>query len=77
MMPTRDELIEKMGKALYDRAEGLKGVWMPEVAGLCDKYFDFAEAALQALLSSLPGNKPITTFKEQAGRYQQLIGMKK
>lgn len=83
MMPTREQIIEKMGKALYDRTEGLKGVWLPEVPGLCDKYFDFAEAALQALLESLPisitiqtiGQQPLPNINEEY--YKQLLGMKK
>lgn len=41
--------IERVAKALYDADEGLKGVWMPEVPGLCDKYFHFAKAAIEVM----------------------------
>lgn len=49
-----DEIINAMAKAIYDRQEGLKGPWMPEVPGLCDVYFDCAEAALRVLQDKMP-----------------------
>ena len=74
-MLSKEQIIERMARAIYDRQEGLKGVWAPKVPGLCDKYFDFAEAALNALLDSLPcSDKEL--YDQTDILYHKLLAMK-
>jgi len=75
----KDKIIETMAKAVYDRVEGLKGVWAPRESGLCDVYYDTAEAALQALLQELkesPSKSGLWMAAFNAGAYQQLLNMR-
>lgn len=76
MIPTRDELIEKMGESLRKECLQIFGAaWSNDVAR------QLANAALQALLSSLPAAKEHSYMAIDdpiyAANYIKLMGMKK
>lgn len=76
MLPTKDELIEKMAKAIIGSAEYAS---TPEKQYLMFKneqphWNDVAESALQALLSSLPEYHCDVCSVDM---HMQLLGMKK
>ena len=78
-MITREELIEKMARAMHENDNGLRAdtAWDDLFHSTRKLYLEQAEAALDALLSNL---KDIDSFKhswELRAYYKQLIGMKK